>query len=119
MTEMKCVVCFDDDVILKKHSVNCFKCYTCNDGFVCIQCIPDFDPYMSSTLGDLKSVRDTIKCPCCRQENWNYHYNQIILVSLGEIWENDMWETSDVIKIFIKNYAEAKGFDLAEYLGEN
>jgi len=116
---MKCVICLDDKKLEKYNSVHYYKCYTCNDGFVCEKCIPDFDPCCSYTLGDLKSVRDTIKCPCCRQENWNYHYNLIIQLSLDEIWENDMYDDNDVMKIFYKNYAEANGLDLAEYLGEN
>jgi len=118
-SKMKCCICLEDKKMNNINAVSNYKCYTCNDGFVCNSCIPDFDPYCSYTLGDLNSVRETIKCPCCRQENWNYHFNQIIQLSLDEIFENDMYDDNAVIKIFYKNYAEANGYDLAEYLNEN
>lgn len=82
---MNCVICFEqNDLKFKTSSPAVFKCYTCNDGFVCNSCIADFDPYGSIFLKKIGQVKKTIKCPCCRTLNWNYHFNQIIQITLEE-----------------------------------
>lgn len=82
---MNCAICLEqNDLKIKASSPAVFKCYTCNDGFVCNNCIGKFDPCGSIFLGTLHNVKKTIKCPCCRTPNWKYHYNQIIQITLAD-----------------------------------
>ena len=74
MAELRiCNICLDESIVDK----GLFVCPTCV-GFVCRDCIPAFDP-MWSPYGDEEYVKKTIKCPCCRQMNWRYHFSFIIL----------------------------------------
>jgi len=53
-------------------------------------------------------VAKAIKCPCCRVLNWNYHYNQIVLTSLGydpDVGEGD-WQYENINRaqrVFLRN----------------
>ena len=82
--ELKCVVCLNEleNSWIDINGANHFKCFTCESGYVCTNCLPEFDPRGSIFCDDLDEVRETIKCPCCRQENWKYHFNQIIQITL-------------------------------------
>ena len=74
----KCCICLNaEDGIIGK---NCFKCYTCLEGYVCNNCISEYDP---------RNIFDPcINCPCCKTTNWKYHFNKLIKTSLGDgfIW---------------------------------
>ena len=79
-----------------------YVCHTCEGGFICNGCIGVFDPCGSVFQDTLTNVKKTIKCPCCRQSNWNYHYNQIVKITLS----NDLFEYCTdipVIELYIKN----------------
>lgn len=61
-----------------------YKCRTCSDGKICWDCCG------CSGLGiwekmseDVEIMRSAIKCPCCRQENWNVIFDN----SMEEIGE--------------------------------
>jgi hypothetical protein len=64
------------------HVSHAYVCSTCESGYVCKGCIGKFDPY-GSAFQNMKYVKKTIKCPCCRQLNWKYQFNQIIKTTLG------------------------------------
>nr|WPF46707.1 MAG: hypothetical protein [Lake Baikal virophage 10] len=103
---MNCVICLEpNDNKRKQSSPAIFKCYTCNDGFVCNNCIPNFDPCGSIFLDKLSQVKKTIKCPCCRTLNWNYHYNQIVGITIAEM---DCLPENDACDLMIKNRYEKK-----------
>ena len=103
---MNCVICLEQqDLKFKASSPAVFKCYTCSDGFVCNNCIGKFDPCGSIFLDTLHQVKKTIKCPCCRTLNWNYHYNQIIRITLEE---PDEHPENAVSKVVIRNKYEGK-----------
>ena len=76
--ERTCNICMGE----QPTELTAYVCTTCESGFVCTGCIPRFDP-SGSIFEDTKYVKKTIKCPCCRQLNWKYHFNQIIQTSLG------------------------------------
>jgi hypothetical protein len=88
---LKCCICLevDEDGWVAENCVGHFKCYTCVDGYVCNNCISEFDPQGSIYMDDLDEIKETITCPCCRTENWKYHFNQIICQSLdGDFIDN-------------------------------
>jgi hypothetical protein len=81
--DANCVICLEqNDNKYKSSSPAVFNCYTCSEGFVCRKCIKQFDPRGSILLDTLHQVKKIIKCPCCRTLNWNYHFNQIIQITL-------------------------------------
>lgn len=103
---MNCVICLEpNDNKNKASSPAIFKCYTCNDGFVCNNCIGKFDPAGSIFLDKLSQVKKTIKCPCCRTPNWNYHYNQIIRITLEN---QDHHPENAVSVVVVRNKYEGK-----------
>ena len=103
---MYCVICLEqNNNKYKKSSPAVFKCYTCNEGFVCNKCLPCVDKSGSIFLGTLREVKKVIKCPCCRTLNWNYHYNQVVQITLeGE----DSLPENDACDLMIKNKYENK-----------
>lgn len=109
ISSINCVICLETYTNVKKNCASAIKCYTCADGFVCNHCIPSIDPSGSIFLDYPDEVADAIKCPCCRTLNWNYHYNQIIGITmdydLDDNWdENDEDETlPPAIKLFLRN----------------
>jgi hypothetical protein len=107
---MNCVICLEQND--NKFNPSCpavFKCYTCNEGFVCNNCIHKFDTYGSIFEGTLEEVKKVIKCPCCRTLNWNYHFNMIIQITfdldentLDELPKNGLCR-NDACHLMIKN----------------
>jgi len=103
---MNCVICLENNNNkFKPSSPAVFKCYTCNEGFVCDGCMWKFDPTGSMFLEKLSYVKKTIKCPCCRTLNWNYHYNQIVQITLGDM---DCLPENAACDLFVKNRYEGK-----------
>jgi hypothetical protein len=78
LTSRTCNICLDESTVESWM----FVCPTCV-GFVCGKCLGDFDP-SGSIFGNEAYVKKTIKCPCCRQMNWDYHFRQIIRHTLGD-----------------------------------
>jgi len=72
----------DDFPCEADHVQYAYVCTTCESGYVCKKCIWKFDPCGSAFEKDMEDVKDIIKCPCCRQLNWKYHFNQIIQTTL-------------------------------------
>ncbi len=106
-----CVICLETTTNVNKACCSAIKCYTCADGFVCNTCIPEIDPSGSIFLNDLDEVADAIKCPCCRTLNWNYHYNQIVRISLDYDLENTYtFEEDDDLKPALKMYLRNKKY---------
>ena len=106
---INCVICLETTTNVNKACCSAIKCYTCADGFVCNDCIPEIDPSGSIFLDDPDDVADAIKCPCCRTLNWNYHYNQIVRITLGYDLD-DNWDEKDeddtlppAIKLYLRN----------------
>ena len=108
--EITCVICFETTKDIRKNACNVIKCYTCADGFVCNDCIPEIDPEGSIFCNSEEDVIRAIKCPCCRNLNWNYHYNQIVGIELGYNLYDLGSETNPALELFFKNYKEAKGY---------
>ena len=80
-----------------------FVCLTCEGGFICKGCIAKFDP-SGSIFGNKAYVKKTIKCPCCRQLNWRYHFNQIIQTTLGyDLGDIVLNEDTPCLTLFVSN----------------
>ena len=109
MTEQrKCNICLTEKEVGKKSVCNEIICYTCNSGFVCGDCISMVDECGSIFYDNPQRVKDAIKCPCCRTPNWNYHFNQIIGITLDSDADEGTgeWARADINKahhIFLKN----------------
>ena len=103
-THLRCNICLNEEnnCWLDVNGANIFKCFTCESGYVCNDCIPEFDPQGSIFCSDLDDVRNTIKCPCCRVENWNYHYNQLIHITLEYDAMDMYFGNNKAIDYFIK-----------------
>jgi hypothetical protein len=64
--------------------------------------MPEFDPRGSAFISDTEDLKKTIKCPCCRQLNWKYQFNQIISITLG--WDKLEGERdSPVAMLYVRN----------------
>lgn len=103
---MNCNICLTEYSEINKSCVSNIKCYTCNEGFVCNNCISDVDPCGSIFSRHLRYIKRAIRCPCCRTLNWNYHFNQIIKIALGSDVEEDSYNpdyNNPALKVFIKN----------------
>ena len=101
MAKRTCNICMDDSSELNYASW-AYVCTTCESGYVCRECIPEFDPRGSVFLNTKKKVEKTIKCPCCRQLNWKYQFNQIIQIS----FKHDLFDyepDSPVAMLYIRN----------------
>ena len=94
------------------------KCYTCKDGFVCRKCILDVDPSGSIFLESRQEVIRAIRCPCCRTPNWNYQYNQLVRVILGnKLYENPP-KMNDALRVWYKNYYERQDYYICTGCGD-
>ena len=99
MAERTCNICFNESY----QSRLTYVCYTCKDGFVCEDCVTYFDPFGTAFEGE-RYVKRTIKCPCCRQLNWKYHFSQIITVTLGgAVFDTDFFNHIPAVMIYINN----------------
>lgn len=114
----------DDDDFVKKHEVlnnqvdicsicfeNCveftYKCNTCLDGRVCRDCcMSGFFCYLSIYLQNITDVKRNIKCPCCRTENWKYHFSNILKITLAYEIFDEIWKQKSppVFKLYINNH---------------
>jgi hypothetical protein len=120
---MNCVICLSEDK--EKHTLASpavFRCYTCNEGYVCNRCLCKFDECGSIFTDDKKEIEEIIKCPCCRTLNWKYQYNQFVNIILAyDLYDNtDFFEEcsgkcSQVVRLFLKNYKEAKNIVEEDY----
>ena len=101
MAERNCNICLNDSS--EKASASwAYVCPTCESGYVCRECIPEFDPRGSAFIDDTEDLKKTIKCPCCRQLNWKYQFNQIVKITLG----NDLFDyepDSPVAMLYVRN----------------
>lgn len=107
---MNCCICLETFEIEKDCST--YECSTCSDGKICLDCMIKKDPNLSTFCDSRKQLEDAIKCPCCRQLNWKYHYRHIMLTTLGQ----DM-ESGDTFKRGVWVYPSHKIF-LINLLGE-
>jgi hypothetical protein len=116
---MNCVICLSEETEKQTlASPAVFRCYTCNEGYVCKSCIWKFDECGSIFIDDKKEIEEIIKCPCCRTLNWKYHYNQFVNIILEyDLYDNTPFfeELSDkcspAVELFLKNYKEAKNIE--------
>ena len=110
MANRSCNICLEEKeiVISKYRCIAEIVCHTCQSGYVCKNCIPNVDPRGSIFLRTKRQVANAIKCPCCRVLNWNYHYNQIVLTTLGygpDAGEGD-WQYENINReqrVFLRN----------------
>jgi len=75
---MNCCICLETFENFK------YDCSTCSDGKICYDCMLAKDPNLSLLHYSREELEDAIKCPCCRQLNWKYHFTDIITITLNE-----------------------------------
>jgi hypothetical protein len=62
-----------------------YECPTCNEGKICEDCMFEKDPVaFDCSCKKRREIEHGIKCPCCRQLNWRYHYSEIIMRSFED-----------------------------------
>ena len=96
-----CSICFETCVEFT------YKCSTCLDGRVCRDCcISGFHCYLSIYLKNLADVKRNIICPCCRTENWKYHFCNILKITLAYEIFDEKWKQKSppVFKLYINNH---------------
>ena len=105
ITEIDCCICMEKSTDIIKSGCSVIKCYTCDEGFICNDCIPKIDPHGSIYLSKRRALEKAIRCPCCRTLNWNYHYNQLIGIILEvELPDNEEEYTDNkALQVFFKN----------------
>ena len=81
-----------------------FECPTCEDGFICEGCLPEYIGYKDILkLGN--STAETIRCPVCRLSNWRLYHDWFISELMGVPPENQ--KMTPALRLFYRNrYAE-------------
>ena len=72
----KCPACLEDKDISKKEYF--VKCSTCVDGGYCVDCwFRKIQPNCGLAYEtDPDTIKNAIKCPCCRTTNWRWVYDE-------------------------------------------
>jgi hypothetical protein len=93
-----------------------YKCQTCNDGKICWDCCGCGGLGIWEKIwDDIEIVRDAIKCPCCRQENWCVVFDNTldeILEFEDKYFGNSCYEWGELgdrkpaLNILLKNYKD-------------
>ena len=78
---MNCPICLEE---LKGRGD--VKCNLCVDGAICRTCVIQYCPSGFSTTSNLNEC----KCPVCRQVNWKWIKNEMLLCMFDQI-DNDLW----------------------------
>ena len=79
-----CCVCFEEI----GYRQLTYICQTCDSGIVCAKCLGKITkaktldnfklPARCFRFMNLDTLKKSIRCPCCRAENWKHLYNEII-----------------------------------------
>lgn len=86
---MSCCICLNDFNI--ENDIE-YCCNTCNDGKICYECLDNIDGKICLAFCNFapnksnlkkyedyqKGIKNFLKCPCCRVENWKHIFNNII-----------------------------------------
>ena len=105
IAEIDCSICMEKTKNIRKNNCHVIKCYTCEEGFICNDCIPKVDPHGSIFLSKRKQLEKAIRCPCCRTLNWNYQYNQLIGIIIAEDMcaNEDNYAGIPALDVFLRN----------------
>lgn len=87
----QCVICFEGEID--------FKCSFCHDGGFCMDCVSHISPQGFAYSGDDSET----KCPCCRQKNFKWIYDEMLSMMVEDIAYNDFYNEK-CFKIFEKNH---------------
>ena len=79
-----CCVCFEK----MGYRQLAYICQTCDSGIVCAKCLGKITntktvdnlfklPVRCFRFMNLDTLKKSIKCPCCRTENWKHLYSEI------------------------------------------
>jgi hypothetical protein len=87
---MNCPICLEE---LKGRGD--VKCNLCVDGAICEDCIIEYCPSGFSYTSNL----DKCKCPVCRQVNWKWIKDEMLLNMIDDIYDTNLILSPKLYKI--------------------
>ncbi len=113
MSKGCCCVCFEE----VGYRQLTYICQTCNSGIVCAKCLGKITkaktvdnllklPVRCFRFMNLDTLKKSIRCPCCRTENWKHLYSEIITKIGIDILDKILDKKSDKINAAEKLYIE-------------
>jgi len=106
-----CCVCFEE----MGYRQLTYICQSCDSGIVCAKCLGKItkaktvdnllkQPIRCFRFMNLDTLKKSIRCPCCRTENWKHLYSEIITKIGIDILDKNPDKINAAEKMYIKKF---------------